>query len=313
MANYHIGSLIRRLRKQKNMSQEDLAYPIMDRATLSKIESGKSIPNPRNVEALFERLGYNPHNIIDFFLNDENLTIKKITDELEAICINMEAVGNVNEQIEHAEGLLSELENNESFMESKLNQQYVLTYKAILLQYAQKLDNEKIMDLLMEAIEISIPEYDEQYIGDYHITRQELRILVMVAKIHYDEGRLDDAFNVMHSLKKNMDKHCVDQDALGKSYPAIIQNITICLTDAKRYDEAIKMCDEGIAACKETGYLYALPSIVSQKAECLFELGDKKACLELITQVFHTADMFGQYAFRDDVKEFAKEKLGVDL
>jgi len=313
MANYHIGLLIKQLRKQKNMRQEDLAYPIMDRATLSKIESGKAIPNPRNLETLFERLGYNPHNIIDLFISDEYLAIKEITDELGSIFINLEAVGNINEAVERAERLISKLENNESFMESKINQQYVLSYKAVILLYAQKLDNEKIMDLLMEAIKISIPDYNEQYIGKYHITRQELRLLTMVSKVHHDEGRLDAALDVMYSLKKNMDKYCVDRNALGQNYPGVIQNLVFCMTEVKRYDEAIKMCDEGIAACKETGYLYSMPLFAYEKAISLFELGDKKACKELMTQAFYTADMFGLYAHRDDAKNFVKEKLGVDL
>ena len=35
MANYNIGSLIKRLRRQKGLTQEELAYPLIDRATLS--------------------------------------------------------------------------------------------------------------------------------------------------------------------------------------------------------------------------------------------------------------------------------------
>ena len=67
MPNYDIGLLIKRLRKQKGLKQEELAYPIIDRATLSKIECGKVMPNKTTLEALFERLGFCPHNIADFF------------------------------------------------------------------------------------------------------------------------------------------------------------------------------------------------------------------------------------------------------
>ena len=35
MPSYEIGDLIKKLRKQKGISQEDLAYPIIDRTTLS--------------------------------------------------------------------------------------------------------------------------------------------------------------------------------------------------------------------------------------------------------------------------------------
>jgi hypothetical protein len=35
MAFYEGGKLIKRIKKKKNISQEELAYPIVDRATLS--------------------------------------------------------------------------------------------------------------------------------------------------------------------------------------------------------------------------------------------------------------------------------------
>jgi len=313
MPDYHIGSLIKRLRKQKKISQEELAYSIMDRATLSKIESGKVMPNKKNIEALFERLGYNPNNIADFLLDDESAAIKKITDELEGSLINVGALGEADSLLKRAIDLLEKLENNANFMSSVLNKQYFMTYKAILDYYTKKADAKSTMAMLIDAIKISIPEYCDRYIEDYHITRQDLRILNVIALIHYDEGRLDDSISVMRGLKNNMDNHCIDENTLGQNYPTIVYNLAICLTEAEKYEEAIKMCDHGADSCKKTGYLFMMPLLVWQKTLCLFKLGAREECERLARQVFYTADMFGQYGHREDTRRFAKEELGIDL
>jgi len=313
VSHYHIGSLIKRLRKQRGLGQEELAYPIIDRATLSKIESGKVMPNKKTLEAIFERLGFNPHNICDFFHDDETAAIRKKMDKLEGSLVNGEVMGNMDELVRKADDLLKELEGNEKFMANELNVQYVLTYRVTVDYYGKRINIERATELLNEALHISIPEFCEQNLEDYHITRQELRILNLLGEMYYNSGQQEKATSFMYRLKNNMENHCIDNDALGQNYPTIIYNLVICLTTTGQYEEAIKICDRGIEACKETGFLFNLPLIIWEKALCYHKLGAKDECERLVRQVFHVSDMYGQYGRREEARKFAKEELGVEF
>ena len=57
MEIYIIGKLIGEFRKRKKISQEELSFGICAVSTLSKIESGKQIPNRKTAEALLSKLG----------------------------------------------------------------------------------------------------------------------------------------------------------------------------------------------------------------------------------------------------------------
>lgn len=57
MEKYAIGEIIRHLRKEQNLTQEELADGICSSVTISRIESGTQMPSDRIINQLLERLG----------------------------------------------------------------------------------------------------------------------------------------------------------------------------------------------------------------------------------------------------------------
>lgn len=57
MGNNSLGDTLRQLRKQKGLSQEDLAEGICSPVSVSRIENGNQIPSQPVLEALLEKLG----------------------------------------------------------------------------------------------------------------------------------------------------------------------------------------------------------------------------------------------------------------
>lgn len=310
MANYQIGSLIRRIRKQKGLTQEELAFPIIDRATLSKIESGKVTPNNQTLKMLFEKLGFSPDNYANFFLDDEMTDVQKILDELEEI---LDIYADGHDLMEKSDALIAQLENNEEYMQNELNVQYIITAKAINA-FNRKEDMKKIWEMALKAIKISIPGYNERFIEDYYLSRVDLLILTLITALYNAEDNHDKAIEILYGLKRNFDKHCIDKTEMGRRYPVTITNLAYLLTHkAKRYEEAIEVCDSGRKVCIETGRIFFLPLITGHKAICLCRLGNKEEGVRLLRQAYHSCDLIEMYTERDALKNFAKEELGLDL
>ena len=310
MAIYHIGSLIKRRRKQKGLTQEELALNIIDRATLSKIESGGITPSRKTIETLLQKLGYDPHNLIDFFLNDEESEVQKTIDRLDAVLFNETAQGSLDKPVKEAERLIALLEENEKFMESKLNVQYVLHKKAIIAVFTKSSDAP--LEMLMDAIKISIPKYSDKHIEDYHLSNQEARIINLVAKVYFDNDRKEDAINLLSRLKANFEKHCIDNRTMGTLYPSVVYNLAGFLCKVGRFEESLKVCENAIEVCKQTGYYRTMPLIVGYKADCLLNLGAKEEHARLVKQVFYSSDMFGLFGQRELARDEA-EKYGIEL
>ncbi|MDR3000946.1 MAG: helix-turn-helix transcriptional regulator [Fibromonadaceae bacterium] len=296
MAFYEGGKLIKRLRKQKNITQEELAYSIVDRATLSKIENGKSESSKETIMALLEKLGFRPSSSIDFYLNDEQSKVVKIQNELNS-CLSMQVYDKLNPVVEKIDALIKELESDEVFMQNPRNKQYVLISKATNLVNKQE-EPSKIRLVLMEAIKFNIVTFDENRIDEYYLTKNDVQILNLLGISYAKEGYvsentnlLDKGINVFSGLKRNYELHCLDKDEMGLNYPSFCYNIAKYIwEDKKMYKEAIAVCDDGIKVCKETFHFRLLPFLSSCKAVCLFHLGENQEAETIFTQS-HSCDV----------------------
>jgi len=311
MEYYDIGSLIKRVRKQKGITQEELAYPIVDRATLSKIESGKVMPNKSTLKALIQRLGLDPYSVANFFVDKNDAETVKLINELNAY--RQYETSDEDEVLEKIDTVLKRLEDNEVYMQNPLNVQRVLIVKAENAM-KRKEDPDKIINMLIDAIKISIPEYKESNIADYYLTKSDMSILNVISNVLHNAGRFDDATKLLYRLKTNIEKHCIDDLAKGNSYPPTMNNLANNLHEAKRYEEAISICDAASEVCIETRCMYSLPTLATIKSKCLYELGRIEECEQVTRQAYHAWGLFGQnIVARDNLLKFAEEKLKVKL
>jgi transcriptional regulator with XRE-family HTH domain len=309
VAQYDIGNLIRRLRKQKRLTQEELAYPVIDRATLSKIENGKAMPNKQTIEVLLEKLGCYPSDFTNLYIDTETSETQRIVDELDGYFVWVMSDEN-NPAIAVIDGLIEKLETDGNYMRNIVNAQYVLLAKGFNA-LNRKENRQDIREMMLRAIKMTIPEYNENYIKDYYLSRQDRRILNIMAVLYRDEGNLDNAINIWSHLKINFENHCIDKNQMGRNYPNTILNLADCLYRAKRFAESIEICGAGEKVCKDTGFLRHLPLIIAVKAMCLCESGNKKDGGKLLRQVYHTCELFGIKDASDIVKRYLERELGL--
>ena len=82
------------------------------------------MPSKGTLEALFERLGYDPNKMSNFFLDSENADAQKTTDAI------MTAIGQKNTV--DLEKHIATLESNTGYMEQATSLQFILFAKGVL-------------------------------------------------------------------------------------------------------------------------------------------------------------------------------------
>ena len=306
MAKMEIGNTIKRLREMKKITQEELASYIMHPVTLSRIENGKIMPSMKTLEALFERLGYDPGKSANLFLHNKAVGIDKTVNELDT------AMGKRN--IAEMKSLLNKLEKNRRYMQENLNVQYITFMKGMTRYLEGGLDD--ALGLFIDAIKATIPGFCAESIHKYLLSAADRRIITMIAVIYKKNGQVEDAANLYYKLKENFDANVVDRLELGRQYTVLLFNLVLSLVPLGRYEEVLELCETCIKMCIDTGFGYVLPSITCYKAIALYETGKSASpdCLELLLkQAYYGCLLFEQSDDSEFVKNFAKEKLGLDL
>jgi transcriptional regulator with XRE-family HTH domain len=299
MPKYSAGDTIKRLRKQRAMSQRELSQSFMCRSHLSRIENGETNPSKETLMILFERLGYNPNLPLEFFLSEKESKYHAEIEKIENLL--------KRRQTQEANVLIMRLENDKEFVRSESNKQNLLYFKAASLFYENK-EAGPIIELLMKAIKISAPKFKEEAISDYFLTKNDISIINMLSTMYGQTNQLERAIDLQYQLKENFDNQFMDNESKGRHYPMVILNLAELLTKTKKYEEAIKICDIGIKFCRSTSHKRLLPMIVHDKAICLYEIGEKEECEKLLRQAYYAYEMHEMPKYMEAIKNYVQRR-----
>jgi transcriptional regulator with XRE-family HTH domain len=303
MYTHAYGSLVKKLRKQKGITQQMLAGDYMARSHLSKIENGKVMPGKNTMETLLEKLGFDAHQYLSYYLDPKMSEYQNQMDSLDSFL--------AYKDVEKATILITELSSDSKFMQHDRHRQYILCAKAANEMNNGNYDYKVVHSMLYEALTITIHNFREDCIDGYLLSKHELKAINMLAMTYAKNDRLDDAINILTSLRKNFDKPFIDKTYKGKHYPLFIINLTSCLHQAERYKEAVEVCEEAKKVCLDTGFLYCLPSIILNMAMSQHKLGDNMSCERNLKQAYYSSDMYEMFDNVKYIKEFAEHKLGI--
>lgn len=131
MAEYSKAFIMQYLRKQKNMTQEELSEGICDPVTLSRYENGNLNPSEDKYNRIMEKLGYSGETYI-FPIQTEGIYVE---EKMEKILLSLE-----KEELVRTRELVEELKKIVSFS-YKENQQYIGRIEAILDRKEGKVDD----------------------------------------------------------------------------------------------------------------------------------------------------------------------------
>jgi len=304
MCMYMIGEMIRHHRKQKKISQEELAFGIMNKATLSRIENGNSMPTKYHIEALLERLGVNISGLSALFLTAEMAEEQRIIDELDVYL--------TQKNTEEAGQIIAELDNNDEFKSVKLNAQFLFAAKAANAINMKK-DPKEVFEMLESGLKTTGLDLSKNDVETYLLTDIAFKLFTMLAIAYFENGEHDKAIAIWYGLEKNIKKNCVDVSERGRRYPQVMTCLAKAFNLLGRHEEVLGICRKGKKICIKTRRLRLLPELALYEAYSRFELGDKVKCEKLLREAYHTFSLFGQGKDKKATKKYAKEKLGISL
>ncbi|MCL2322021.1 MAG: helix-turn-helix domain-containing protein [Oscillospiraceae bacterium] len=314
MPYYLVGDLIKKLRTQKGISLEDLSDGILDKGNLSRIESGMQVPQKDKLDSLLQRLGIDTQETCEYYLNEREYEIASKCDLLKSLI--------ANSKNSEADILLEELAKQPEFVEAtsdgkndeakkQIKKQFLLSCRAAMMVNLEK-DNEEIRKITVQALKITIPTYLDKYIPEYYLSDQEARLINILA-ITYSEENLEKTIKLLEDLKESLDSKRVDEKQKSRILTLILYNLSKYYSLAKKYLEAVKICNYGMNICKETGIYTNFPGIIYNKAYCLFELGYKGEYEHLIYQAYYMFDAMERDKEKDIIKNYAKEHMGIAI
>ncbi|MED0964046.1 helix-turn-helix domain-containing protein [Bacillus paramycoides] len=253
MEFYNLGSVIKKLRKKKNISQSELCHGICSQSQISKIEKGIIYPSSILLYQLSERLGIDPNYI---FALTQNKKLKYVENVKCVIrdCIKQKQYKELYEIVKK--------EKNENNFQSKEDKQFLIWHEAIAIFRVNR-STKTALNLLNNALQLTLTNAD-------FLSEREIDIMQTLSIFHGENKEYEKSINISRKCLTNFNKLDFPRDKEIKL--KIIFNLAKTLGQANQHEEAIKYNDIGIKLAINLNTFYLLGELYYGKAWNLLRL-----------------------------------------
>ena len=285
-----IGTLIRELRVEQNVSQQTLCYGLCSKSKLSKIENGTLQPDIALAQTLLQRLGISDA-VFTFYGNEHDYQLQRLRHHLTRIP-------------------WTDTTNNCKYADKMLD---TCTEKDIVyIQYANYRkalcnDNSKeSASALFDALTITIPSFDFNAIYSYPLSWLEMTILNNYCK-HYRHSTPAKGILYFYKILEYCDYSALDILALKRFFAVTINGLIGSLYSQKRFSELTEL-DTYFTSPAVKCSLHLYSTILANYAQALGEtkqLTSSSVVLYyayynlLITNDLKNANLFKTFIYND--------------
>jgi len=305
MAFLYAGSLIKEQRKQMGLTLEKLCDGICDISSLRRIESGQRTPSTFVFIRLMERLGFDATKYFVNITDKAEMNFIDLVNETTALLKahkNEEARDKIN-ALESAERLLSKNEG------ANIRKQMVMSAQCTLSMNIRG-NKEQRRAKAVEALRLTIPNFDIGNIIEYLFTPIELSIIITLVNTY----EIDTKVDIYYQLKSNMERYFFDESERAKKYTLILSNLANQLTGTGRYKEVLEICAIGISYCIKNDKLDKLPNFKFMKANALFAEGNVTQEIEnLVAEAIYGSKCNENFVAVELFSSFAEEEMRLTL
>lgn len=299
MKAYNIGLFIKKKREEQHIRQEDLCRGICDKSTLSRIERGKQEPSSGILGVLLQRLGINEDQLA-VLLGPKDFEISDLQKEIVAL----------NSQKEY-EKAAEKIRRLEQLVEptDKITQQFILRSKA--LAYFPE-DYPASRDLLLQALSLTLPDFDFDHISDYLLGIEEVKILNQLANSYSEAGDRRFAIHIYRQLFEDPRKRLFNIEAELTLLPLLAYNYSRLLGLERRYEEEIEIATLGQKTCIKYNKCQYLGGLLLNIACALHELGKNDESKNKLIDAYYAHKLMQNQRSCNLIVEYAKS-IGIDL
>lgn len=313
MEGIFVGRIIKQKREELGLTQEKLCVGICTPATLSRIENGKQAPSYNRMNALLHRLGL-PENRYYALITKHDTEIEVLQKEIIdcSICYDRLQGERKAQACERGQALLTELERITE-ADDLITQQFILRSKAILGMESGNYSLEEQRQLLLAAIRLTVPRFDEEEIGQNIYSLNEVKIIVQIAVNYAEGGQTKKAIDLLSQLLKYVQKHFQDGTQAAIQMSQITYSYALTLLIVERYKDAIEIAELGRQNAIQYGYYHFLPGLAHIMAECYYRLGIEEQSRSFYYQAYFIYKLIDNERDRATVAKEAKEYLDIDF
>lgn len=303
MQNFFLGDYIKQKRLDLGLTQEQLCEGICEPMTLSRLENGKQTPGRNRINALLQRMG----------LPDDRYFALLSKNELEMEALQKEIVAcNVTEQVAEGFEKLAQFEALAA-PDDQIAQQFILSSKVLLGRLDGRYMPREQIDMLMQAIRLTVPRFDLENIESFLYTKDEITIINQIGLAYSDDGQNKKAAEIYYQLLRYVRKHFKETITLIGALPLVLYNYARVLDLCGRYEEGAELAQECRKACIQYGHYQELPRCLEIEAECRHFMGDEETSKELYCQSYYLCKVVEYQVGLEIVKKEAKEYLNLTL
>lgn len=303
MKNIFLGECIKQRRLDLGLSQEQVCDGICEPMTLSRLENGKQIPRRNRINAIMQRLG----------LPDDRYFALLSKNELEMEALQKEIVAcNATEKISEGFEKLAQFEKLAG-PDDQIAKQFALRSREVLGCLARQYTPQERINLLMQAIRLTIPRFDLDEIERFLYSTNEIKIINQIGMAYSDDGQNKKAAEIYYQLLRYIRKHFGETiTSIGK-LPLVLYNYARVLDLCGRYEEGAALAKEGKEVCIQYKHYQYLPNCIEIEAECNHFLGQDKKSAELYYQAYYLCKVIGYEIGLQVVIREAKEYLNLEF
>lgn len=299
MKAYNIGLFIKKKREEQHIRQEDLCRGICDKSTLSRIERGKQEPSSGILGVLLQRLG----------INEDQLAVLLGPKDFEISDLQKEIIG-LNSQKEY-EKAAEKIRRLEQLVEptDKITQQFILRSKA-LIHFPE--DYPASRDLLLQALSLTLPDFDFDHISNYLLGIEEIKILNQLANSYSEAGDRRFAIHIYRQLFEDSRKHLLNSEAKVSLFTMLSYNYSRLLGLERRYEEEIEIATLGQQTCIRYNKCQYLGGLLLNIACALHELGKNDESKNKLIDAYYAHKLMQNESSCNLIVDYAKQ-IGIKL
>ena len=289
MQNYKLGEYIRQRRLDLGLTQEQVCAGICESVTLSRVENGKQTPSRNRINAILQRLGL-PDDRYYALVTPEELEIEALKKEIVS-CNALKCVEDGFDKISQLEKIVKP--------DDQITQQFILRSKVLLGGLNKRYSNDERIQMLVQAIRMTIPDFQLDKIEDFLFTLDEMKLVNQIGNAYSLSGDNEKAADIFYRLLQYIRRHLPETVTSNRMLPLVLYNFARSLDLSQKYEEGAKVARYGKEACIKYGHYQVLHSCLEIEAECDFFLGKKEESVERYREAFYICKVMG---YEDDLQ-----------
>lgn len=268
MYEYSFGEVLQTLRKNQNISIDELTEGICSESDYLCFEQEKKYPTFDQLYLLSEKLNTN----LGYVLN----MITKSNDNYVALIKNLIKKYKRERNYGKVYEIIQKEKLSPIFNSNKLSQ-FLLWNEGVCLYYLFN-NKEQALFTLNEAISLTNPKR-------VNLNESEIEILTSLAMIVYETADYEHSIFLFKEALQNLENLPTLLDPKVKL--RILFGLSQALTEEGEYHESLKYSKQGIDICVEEELLYLFAECHYQTGENYFKLGDVAKGRNYVEEAIH--------------------------